>query len=420
MKRTANWDWETPEKRIDLAPWNESFNWVEEYHASPDGESIAAIVNTEDESFGICVNGETWSPAFEKAWNLQFCPDGRLMALVCLDGQWTVGVDQQVWDSRFDFVWSPCFSADGSVIGVAFQEGMQYGMALNDIPWEDRFANMTDMALSADGRHSAATVQTDALSEGDIFKFKEGVYTAAVDGKPWDRPFVNVWGNTFDASGETLAAEVRLDRFRYSIAVNGVPWQETYNSVWPPRFAPGSDRVSAPVLTKKGWTLAQDGKPLWSSCFVQCWHHQYSPTSDDIAAIVAPEFGKWTVARNGVVWRQRAGSMLTDLVFSPDGRRIAALAKDDDQWTVLVDDKRWKNRFDRIWPQVFSPDSRHIMAKVQKNSYYTIAIDDHCWINGCDMLWPPSFNPEGDKVLIRSVENGVYYRRVLPLADLLR
>jgi hypothetical protein len=59
------------------------------------------------------------------------------------------------------------------------------------------------------------------------------------------------------------------------------------------------------------------------------------------------------------------------------------------------------------------------MAKVQKNNHYTVAIDDHCWSNRCDMLWPPSFNPEGDKVLIRSVEKGAYYRRVLPLADLL-
>jgi hypothetical protein len=59
------------------------------------------------------------------------------------------------------------------------------------------------------------------------------------------------------------------------------------------------------------------------------------------------------------------------------------------------------------------------MAKVQKNGYYTVAINDHCWINGCDTLWPPVFSPEGDKVLIRSIENGAYYRRVLPLADLL-
>ena len=34
--------------------------------ASMDGERIAAIVKTEDDSYTVCVNGETWSNTFEE------------------------------------------------------------------------------------------------------------------------------------------------------------------------------------------------------------------------------------------------------------------------------------------------------------------------------------------------------------------
>ena len=45
MADTSNWDWEISEKGIDMTGWRGDFQWVEEPYASPDGESVAAIVN---------------------------------------------------------------------------------------------------------------------------------------------------------------------------------------------------------------------------------------------------------------------------------------------------------------------------------------------------------------------------------------
>ena len=64
MTDTSNWDWETKEKLVsDLNEWKSSYNWVEEPYVSPDGEKIAAIVNTDDMEFNICENGKAWEIA---------------------------------------------------------------------------------------------------------------------------------------------------------------------------------------------------------------------------------------------------------------------------------------------------------------------------------------------------------------------
>ena len=38
----------------------------------------------------------------------------------------------------------------------------------------------------------------------------------------------------------------------------------------------------------------------------------------------------------------------------------------------------------------------------------------------CDAIWSPVFSPAGDKMLVRSIEDGTYYRRILPVADILK
>jgi len=55
-----HWDWETGQKKIPMADWQDRFDWVEEPYASPDGEKVAAIVNAGEETFSVCVNGDTW------------------------------------------------------------------------------------------------------------------------------------------------------------------------------------------------------------------------------------------------------------------------------------------------------------------------------------------------------------------------
>src|SRR5512139_535776 len=120
MDHSTNWDWDLGKKLIaDLDTWKNTYNWIEEPYASPDGEKLAAIVRTEDETFTVCVNGTPWENTFDRVWYLRFAPDNRLTALVSASGEWTVAVDAESWENGFEFVWNTQFSQDGKNIVVS-------------------------------------------------------------------------------------------------------------------------------------------------------------------------------------------------------------------------------------------------------------------------------------------------------------
>jgi len=240
-----------------------------------------------------------------------------------------VAVDGVAWENAFGYVWKMKFSEDGKTIAVAIQKDMQYGAAVNGEPWENLYANMANFTMSPDGLHTAGTVQTVAFGQAEIFKFKEGCYSAAADGKVWEINFVNVWDMAFSSDGTKLAAEARTTPYDYTIVVNGVPWSESFGCVWAPIFNPKTGAVVAPVMVGGKWTLAQDGKTLWDKSFVQCWHQVFNRDASKLAAIVAPKYGRWTIAVDGQPWRTTFGDMVTDVVFSPDGTRVAALGKEN-------------------------------------------------------------------------------------------
>jgi hypothetical protein len=166
--------------------------------------------------------------------------------------------------------------------------------------------------------------------------------------------------------------------------------------------------------------LAQDGELLWDRPFVQLWHQMFSPDGDRIAAVVAPRYGRWTVAIDGLPWEQHFKDMVTDAVFSPNGKRVGALAKEGQNWYVVTDGIPWSNSFDMAWQPVFSPDGEHVAAKIEKNGKFAVALNDHLSPHICDVAWDPIFSPEGDKILLRSIEDNTYYRRVVPVGEFAR
>ena len=49
----------------------------------------------------------------------------------------------------------------------------------------------------------------EALSEGEIHKYQQGIYSAAVGGVPWEQRFVNIWKTAFSPDGTILASASR-------------------------------------------------------------------------------------------------------------------------------------------------------------------------------------------------------------------
>ena len=302
MADLRNWDWERGDRAIaDLNGIRGRFSAVHEFHASPDGERIAVPVIKEGAAAGVCVNGELWEGEYERAWSLKYGPDGRLIALVRVDDMWTVAVEGKMWEEQWEFVWNPLFSKDGA-IGVQVKAGVDYKVAVEGKAWEKGFKSCRGFAFSPDGKKTAAVVQVEALPEGDIFKFAEGVWSVAVDGLPWEKKFMNVYFPLFSPDGQHVAAEVRLDAFEYTLAVDQKPWNKRFGMIWEPAYRPSGSLV-VPVRDSGAWTMAEDQKPIWKGKYGQLWNQRIGPDGKRIAAVAEVGYGKWTLVVDDSPWR---------------------------------------------------------------------------------------------------------------------
>ncbi len=413
MYNISNWDWETGKKVVvDSLNCPLLFVWREEPQVSPDGEKFATIINAGDYQFSVCENAANWEHSYEKVWGLAYAPDGRLTALVMIDGLWTVCVDGQPWNSHFDYVWDTRFSQQGGTIAAAVQKDMGYGMCVNDVTWPKLYANAGQFALSPCGSYSCAVVQTKPLGQADINMFQQGCYSIAVNGRAWPLDFVSAWTPVFHPHKASVAAQCRTSIHEYTIAVDGQVWPKTFSSVWRPAFNPLNASVMAPVRQGKYWALAMDGEIVFNPGFFQIWHLTFSPLGNNWAVVACPEFGRWTVAVNGEPWKVRFSSMVSDPVFCPEGRRIAALGKNRDQWHIVVDDHIWQDSYDMAWPPVFSHDGLHVAAKVEKNGKYFISVNDNIYPQEFDFLCSPVFSPDSSKILLKGTVGHEYIRIV--------
>ena len=418
MPERETLDWEAGQREIaDLGDFRSKFEELHELTVGPDGERFAAPGLVEEEVFGVCVNGDLWDGEFEKAWHLKFSPDGRLTALLRIDDEWTVGVDGEPWEQAWEFAWETKFSDDGSVIAVLIKDSMEYSVAVNGEAWEQTFDAIREYDLSRDGKKVVAAVQVNPLPEGEILEFLKGAWTVAVDGETWDRKFLNAYAPRFSADGAHVAAQIRTGNTSYTLAQDGQPWAEEYSCVWESIFGPKGSLL-APVRIGSDWTLAENGKPLWKGRYMQLWHQQLSPDGKRVAAVVAPSFGKWTIAVDDKPWKTLFDNAVLAPSFSSDGQRIAALARTNERWSIVVDDKVWPETFDMVWDPVFSPDGSVVLAKVERDGKYGIAADGRLWKTTFDQLWDPIFSPDGDKVLLRGIQGDTCFRHVVPLQEI--
>ncbi|THB75335.1 MAG: Tmc redox complex protein TmcD [Desulfobacteraceae bacterium] len=412
------WDWQTEKKQIPVKEWESQFNWVEEPHVSPDGEQVASIVNSDEAEFSICVNGDVWEDTFEKAWSLKFSPDGRLAVLAANDEEWTVCIDGTEWESRFDYIWGMTFSSDGSYLGAAIQQDGEYGVVVNDEPWESLYENMNHFTLSEQGG-SAAVVQVSSMSQGDIDGFAGGLFSLAVNGEPMPQTFMNIWDPAFDSQGKHLAFTIRKNRSDYSIFQVDTAWDQTFQSAWKPAFIENDTSLVAPVRTGGKWYLYKNARPFWSNVYEQLWQIAVHQEKKSIAAIVSDSYGKWTVSQDDRPWTNHADQMITDLSFSEQGDTLCALFKTNGAWTVVANDKPWDLGADKLWKPAMDATGEIVAARFEKQGRYHLAVNGRVAPGDYDMLFDPEISPDGTKILIKSITGGIYSRQVLSVDGLI-
>ena len=418
MDEKKNWDWQTPLKEIDLKQWETAFNWIEEFHTSPDGEKIAAVVNVDEMEFSVCVNGEPWDATLEKAWSLTFLPDGRLAVLGAEDEEWTVYLDGRPWENRFDYIWDLQYSDDGSHVAAAIQQDMTYGMAVNDSPWETFYENLTCPMISSTGT-TAAVVQKEPMAQADIEVFRRGIFSAAINGQAFESQYVNAWDLAFDPSGKNLGYVIRKNRSDYSIVQNDTVWESDFQSAWQPLFIDQGSSMLAPVRKAGKWYLFRDDAPFWKTGYAQLWKLTGSPDQDKVAAVVSPDFGTWTVCEDEKTWNITIGGMISELSYSGDGQTLMAVCSHGNHWDLAVNGQLWNLKAEKLWSPVASVDGRIIAARMAVNDKYHMVVNGKIYPDAYDMAFDPAISPDGDKIMFKTITNGIYSRQILNVDDLL-
>jgi hypothetical protein len=417
MYKTETWNWEVGQRTTaDMTP-DSTHKWQEEIFISPDGEKASAVVCLDDAEFSIRTNDSVSENTFEKLWELTYAANGNLCCYAMQDEEWTVVVADSPWEESYGFVWSPLISADGTNVATAVQQDMEYGMSVNGVLWENLFENANNFAISSDGKKSAAVVQVKPMGQADLQTFRDGIFSIAVDGVAWDNNLMNLWTPVFDNNAYRVAAQVRLTLYDYSIIVDNTLWDNTYQGVWEPLFTPDGKHVVAPVRQGGKWGMAKDGQLIWKATYANCWHHQFSADGENLYAIVAPEYGKFSVAVNDKPWSMRS-PVITDLAVSPDGKSAAALANTvNKNWRICVNGSVWDGTYDMAWKPVFCPNSKSVAAKVRKNGRYSVILNGKAVGGEFDMCFDPIFNADGSKVLIRGILNQKVLRVVANVSN---
>ncbi len=417
MNDELTWDCETSEKQIPIKEWQDTFNWVEDFQVSPDGEKVAAIVNQDEAEFSVCVNGEVWDDTFEKAWSLKFTPQSIPMALVAKDDEWTACVNGTCWEDTFDFIWGLTASDDGTFIGAAIQMDMTYGLAVNGQAWETLYENIGSMTLNRYGS-AAAVVQADRMAQADIDTFSSGIYCAAVDGVVQSEKYMNVWDLTFDDQGKQIAYAIRKDRSHYTLAVDKTPWQNTFQSVWNPVFIENGQSVIVSARKNGKWRLYKDDNPFWQSSFGQMWKLTLNEQKNKIAAVVSDKFGHWTVCENERVWDFHCNTMISDLFYSENGDQLIAVCKNNDSWDIVINSKPWGLQASKLWKPVISSNGQWCATRMEKNKKQWLVVNGTVCKASFDQLFDPVISQDNSKILIKSINNGIYSRQVLELETL--
>ena len=413
MEENASWDWHTELKEIPVKEWHSRFNWVQAPRVSRDGECIAAIVNQDDMAFTVCVNGKVWDRGYEKAWSLTPYSDNGFAAFVARDEEWTVAVNGEEWSNWCDFIWQMMVSPDGKVLGAAFQTDSQYGVMVNDTPWETGYENLNGAVMAPDGT-SAAVVQVASMAAADVDAFKNGIFSVACNGTSGDHRFLNVWDISFDASGKQVGYGVRMDREAYTIVHNDTVWDRRFQSVWKPEFLDDASLL-APVRIQGKWFLYKNSTPFWRRSYDQLWHLTLSPEGGQVAAIVSTPFGRWTVAVNDTVWPLSWDTMVSDIHFSKDGACLAAVYKHKGVWDLAVNQIPWQMAADMVFAPHISFDGSVVAVAIQKQGRYHLVVNNRVVASGFSFMADPQVSADGSKVLLKGIENGIYKRRILCL-----
>jgi WD40 repeat protein len=282
---------------------------------SPDNLRVACAVKRE-KKWGLYVNGVP-GPEYDQLYPdfVVFSPDGQPLAYVASRGTKILVVLDGVEQASFDSVSrSIVFSPDSKHLAYPAAKDKNTWFVVVDGAEQAPFYLVARPWFSPDSKHMAYSAAKD-----------KNTWVVVVDGAE-QTPYHRVIDPVFSPDSKRLTYKAAKDKNTWVVVVDGAE-QTPYQLVTDPVFSPDSKRLGyVAAKDKKTWVVVVDGA------------EQPIPTDPRNLGI----------GEDGVVHRR------SDLVFSPDGKRLAynAVSK------VVVDGV--EQPYSYGGDLVFSPDSQHL------------------------------------------------------------
>ncbi len=160
--------------------------------------------------------------------------------------------------------------------------------------------------------------------------------------------------------------------------------------------------------SSNGWTLNVDGETLLGPYDELLPVTPFFSPDGRRLAYAARQDDNWFVVLDGEVFRYHDGIVPNSLAFSPDGQRFAYAARDREKYRLIADGEA-SSPFDEILPEtvIFSPDSRHLSYRVRIGDHHTLVLDGEPGLLFDRIsLAPWVFSPDSSRVTYSGVRDG--------------
>ena len=94
---------------------------------------------------------------------------------------------------------------------------------------------------------------------------------------------------------------------------------------------------------------------------------------------------------------------------------IAAPAKHRGSWTMIVNEKVWNLKADKILDPILSKSGKIVATVIEKQGQWFLAINNKIVSNGYDYMASPVISPDETKVMIKAVKDKLYTRQLISL-----
>jgi hypothetical protein len=204
----------------------------------------AAAVRRDYQDYTVAVNGFAWSQRFENVWEPLICADGSVFAPVQSSGQWGVARNGEMfWPAQYRQVWHLTTDAgEGRLAAIVALRFGKFTVRLGDRTWKTTYPVLTDLRLSPDGERAAAVASAQVSPEQPESCFTSPKWQLAVDDKPMNGWFDQVFPPVFSPDGGQVAARIKNAQHFGYILDNRI-YPRDFDMAWDPIFSPDGRHI---------------------------------------------------------------------------------------------------------------------------------------------------------------------------------